>query len=304
MKGSVLRALVLAAAALLPAVAGAQDGARERVDTTVAIDRGGTLSISIHSGRVSVTGSSSSSARIRGTMDRENVTIRRQANGITISGDEWGHHTGNSVDLDITVPTGTRVVMEGTSAPFSVRGVKGEVVIESMSGRADVADAVGKVRVESISGDITINGVDGDVRAESVSGSVSASDIAGDLTIETVSTPIEIVRAKSKLVRVETVQGSIGYDGTIDPAGNYSLTTHSGTLTLSVPASAGATVRLETFSGTVDSDFPVTLEAGASRLGRESEFEFKIGDGRSRIVLETFSGDIKIQRGSPRAKKE
>jgi DUF4097 and DUF4098 domain-containing protein YvlB len=295
-------ALAAASIALGPSLAGAQG--RERVDTTMTLDGGGTLSVSIHSGRVSVTGSSGSAVRIRGTMDRDGATIRGRASSVTISADEWGHSSHGSVDLDISVPIGTRVVMEGASAPFSVRGVKGDVVIESMSGRADVTDAVGKVRVETISGDITVTGVDGDVRAESVSGDIKATNIDGDLTLETVSSAISITRASSKVVRVESVQGSVTYDGTMDPAGNYSLATHSGTLTLMVPSNAGATVRLETFSGTVDSDFPVTLEAGASRLGKESEFEFRIGDGRSRVVLETFSGDIRIQRGSGRANRE
>jgi hypothetical protein len=303
MKVSVMRAAGIVAAMLLPAIAGAQSN-RERVDTTVTLDRGGTLSVSVHSGRVSVTGGPGSSVRIRGTMDRDGARIRARSNSVSVSADEWDHHTGNSVDLDITVPIGTRVVMEGASAPFSVRGVKGEVVIESMSGRAEVADAEGSVRVETISGDITVSGNDGSLRAETVSGRVRITDIEGDVTAESVSSPIEITKAVSRMVRVESVQGSVTYDGTIDPAGSYSLATHAGALTLAVPADAGATVQLETFSGTVDSDFPVTLESGASRLGRESEFEFRIGNGRSRIILETFSGDIRIQRGSLRSTRE
>jgi DUF4097 and DUF4098 domain-containing protein YvlB len=100
------------------------------------------------------------------------------------------------------------------------------------------------------------------------------------------------------------VQGDLSYEGTIESMGNYSFTTHSGELTLAVPPSAGATVSLETFSGSVDSDFPVTLESGASRRAGESQFDFRIGDGKSRIVLETFSGNIRIQRGSGRANRE
>jgi hypothetical protein len=39
-------------------------------------------------------------------------------------------------------------------------------------------------------------------------------------------------------------------------------------------------------------------------MGHESRFQFKIGNGRSRIVLETFSGDIKIQRSTNSDNKE
>jgi DUF4097 and DUF4098 domain-containing protein YvlB len=71
-----------------------------------------------------------------------------------------------------------------------------------------------------------------------------------------------------------------------------------------VPAGTGATVSLETFSGNVDSDFPVTLGAGTNRTGGDSKFEFKIGDGRARIILESFSGNIRIQRGTSRDNRE
>jgi hypothetical protein len=67
---------------------------------------------------------------------------------------------------------------------------------------------------------------------------------------------------------------------------------------MGIPADAGAIVSLETFSGNVDSDFPVTLESGRSRSGHESRFEFRVGKGGARIVAETFSGDIRIQRST------
>ena len=99
-------------------------------------------------------------------------------------------------------------------------------------------------------------------------------------------------------MRAETVAGPVSYVGAFDPSGNYSFKTHAGRLTLGVPSSTGATVSLETFSGQVDSDFPVTLESGRSRMGHESRFEFRLGDGRSRVLIETFSGNIKIQRSN------
>lgn len=295
--------LGLTALASAPQTATAQTGTRERVDTTVAIGRGGTLAVSIHGGRVSVTAGSGSDVRIRGEANLDEMRIRGRSGAVALSTDA-GMHRGGRADLDIVVPTGTRVVLEGFSAQFSVRGVKGEVNVESMSGSIIIADAVGKVTAESVSGRIEIDGVDGDVLAETVSGRISLNDIDGDITAETVSTPILMTRANSRTVRAESVQGSLTYDGNIDPAGNYTFATHAGRLTLAVPASAGATVILETFSGAVESDFPVTLESGRSRKDHESKFEFRIGDGRSRISIETFSGDIRIQRGTGRTPEE
>ena len=121
---------------------------------------------------------------------------------------------------------------------------------------------------------------------------------------ETVSGQIRISNARSKSVRAESVSGRVSYGGSFDPAGSYDFTSHSGSVTLSLPADAGATVRLETFSGNVDSDFPVTFGANLSRPSHDSKFEFTIGNGRSRIVAETFSGNIRIQRGTSRNQPE
>jgi len=283
---------------LLASAAGAQNFDRpQRIDTTLTVDRNGTVRVSIYSGHVNVVGASGSQVHIRGTSERDELEIRDRGGSVSVSLEpDRGH--GGRAELEISVPVGTNVVLEAYSAPLSVRGVKGEAKLEALSGDLVINDAVGTVSAETVSGDIDVGKVDGNVRAESVSGSIGIADVDGDITTETVSGRINMVRAKSRSARAETVGGSIGYSGTIDPLGNYVFKTHSGRLTLGIPANAGATVSMQTFSGTVDSDFPVTMEAGRQQKGYESRFEFRIGDGKSRVVLETFSGNIIIQRST------
>ena len=293
----------ISAVALALSVTALDAGAQSaRVDTTLAIGENGTLSVSVYSGRVSVTAGSGSTVTIKGRADSQDLDIRRRTNGVRLQLDHGVHNS--SVDLDVTVPVGTRVALEGFTADFSVRGVRGEATVETLSGDITVVGAIGKVTMESVSGHIEATDIKGDVTAESVNGRVTVQNVEGDVTAESVSSHLTISGASARSVRAETVSGALSYDGTIEPSGNYSFTTHSGTLTLAVPANAGATVSLETFNGTVDSDFPVTLESGANRRAGESQFDFRIGDGRARIVLETFSGNIRIQRGASRANRE
>ena len=268
----------------------------QRIDTTLTLEKNGTVSVSIYSGHVNVVGTSGSKVHIRGTTERDELDIRDRMGSISVSLEpDRGH--GGRAELELSVPIGTNVILESFSGPLSVRGVKGEARLEALSGNLQISDAVGSVSAEAVSGNVEIGNVDGNVRAESVSGSVSVADVDGDITTESVSGRISILRAKTKSATAETVSGSIGYTGTIDPMGNYTFKTHSGRLTLGIPASASASVSLETFSGAVDSDFPVTLESSRAQSGHESRFQFRIGDGRARITLETFSGNIVIQRG-------
>jgi DUF4097 and DUF4098 domain-containing protein YvlB len=276
--------------------------APERVDTAFTLERNGTLRVSVYAGRINVTGASGNAVRVKGTVERGTLEARSRMGAVTLSMDE--NPSRSHADLDITVPTGTNVILEGFSTAFSVRGVKGEASIENLSGGVQIDDAVGLVQVEAVSGSVGVSRVDGDVRVDAVSGAVKINGVNGNVDAESVSGRVSITDAKSRSVRAETVGGSITYAGTIDPAGNYVFKSHSGRLTLSVPADAGATVSLQTFSGNVDSDFPVTLEQSTTHSGHESRFEFRFGSGRSRIVLETFSGDIRIQRGVSRDNRE
>jgi DUF4097 and DUF4098 domain-containing protein YvlB len=62
-------------------------------------------------------------------------------------------------------------------------------------------------------------------------------------------------------------------------------------VTLRVPESIGAEVNLETGSGDIDSDLPITIR-GQSR----GELRGTIGNGASRITVSTGSGGIRIRR--------
>lgn len=304
----------LALVACVAAPAQAQRNYRESVDTTVTLDRQGTVDLSLMSGRIEVVGGSGSQARVRATSTRGEIRFDATGGRLRLSVDPGGRrcrddygadcaHGAGDARFEVTVPAGTRVLANSISAPITVRGTKGEVDANSVSGGVIVTDAARKVKASSVSGNVSVSQVAGDVRASSVSGRVEMLDVTGDVESESVSGRISITGARSKYVRAGTVSGRIAYAGTFDPSGTYEFKSHSGSLWLSLPANVGAQVMLETFSGSIDSDFPVTLQpTSAGRSTRN--IEFRIGDGRSRIVAETFSGQIKLQRGDGRDSRE
>jgi DUF4097 and DUF4098 domain-containing protein YvlB len=106
------------------------------------------------------------------------------------------------------------------------------------------------------------------------------------------------VGIQSKDVRTETVSGDIVYTGTIEPSGRYSFESHSGTLRLNIPKGAGAQFSVETFSGDLSTDFPVTIPPNPNGKRREGHMDFTIGDGRAKVTAQTFSGSIIINSGS------
>ena len=278
------------------------------IDTTVAFNRGGVVDLSLISGEIRVVGWSRSEVKVRARSESGRLRFEASPSRVALDVEHRGGR-GNHDDLDATyelsVPAGTRVLMRGVSGDLSARGVKGEVEARSVSGEVEVEDA-GRVTLESVSGDVRAARVNGDARAHSVSGEVSVTDVAGDLDAESVSGDITLRDAKARVVRAETVSGDVTYDGTVDPAGRYDFNSHSGTLRLVLPSNTNATLSVQTFSGEIDSAFPLTVRpATGEERGRRRDrrMEFTLGSGGPRITAESFSGEIVIERAGSNGKR-
>jgi DUF4097 and DUF4098 domain-containing protein YvlB len=300
-----LHHVILAAALVmaLPSEASAQVyRGRSQIDTTVRLDRGGAVDLSLISGRIRVTGWDRSEVKVSASINRG--TLRLDANSARVSlsvdqSDDRGHgrHDIGDATYDVTVPRGSRLILEAVSGDITASGSQGNIEASSVSGTVDVTAGVGDVSVESVSGSVHAAQVNGNLRAESVSGDVRAETVTGNVEASTVSGTIRLVGVQSKDVRTETVSGNIVYSGSIDPGGRYGFESHSGTLRLNIPRGAGAQFSVETFSGDITTDFPVTVPAGGS-IRKEGRMEFTTGDGRARVTAQTFSGRIVITSGS------
>lgn len=295
-------ALGLAAA---PSVARAQDErAASQIDTTVRLDRGGSVDLSLISGRIRVTGWDQPTVKISATIDEGLLRFSANSSRVTLSVDDedggGGRHRNRHVGearYEVSVPRGVRLILEAVSGDVNARGSQGEIEASSVSGDVDIADGARTVSVESVSGSAHAAQVNGNLRIETVSGDLRAENVTGNVEASSVSGDIRLVGIQSKDVRTETVSGSITYTGTIEPSGRYSYESHSGTINLNIPRNAGAQFSVETFSGGVSADFPITIPPGTKR-GREGHMEFTIGDGRARVTAQTFSGEIVINNGS------
>jgi hypothetical protein len=63
-----------------------------------------------------------------------------------------------------------------------------------------------------------------------------------------------------------------------------------------IAGSTGFTVEASSFSGSVRSDVPITLEGGRPSRGRQRGMRGRYGDGSAVLDLTTFSGSIVITK--------
>ena len=288
-------AAALAAFFLLPPPLRAQrTEGRARIDTVVALARRAEVDLSLIGGRIAVRGWDRAEARVQATT--ESGTLRLESSGSRLSlRQETPGRRGGDARYDVAVPYGSRLVLRGVSGDLVAVDVRGEVEARSTSGNVRVEGASGRTRLESVSGEIDARRIAGAVRAHSVSGDVTLAGVAGDVEAESVSGGITLNQARSAFVRLESTSGDLRFEGPLDRAGRYEFSSHSGTITLDLPAGAGAQVSLETFSGELDTDFPVTLSPN-ERAGSSRRFDVTLGAGGARVTAESFSGDLNLRR--------
>jgi hypothetical protein len=292
----------LIGALLLPAALAAQT-ARQRVDTSFTFDRGGLVHLSLVSGEIRVVTGTGSEIRIVASTERGRLETSFSRSRVSIEARSVNGRMG-ATSYELTVPAGTRVDANAVSGDITVRGTGAEVDANSVSGDISIEDATRVVEAASVSGNVDLRRISGRIEASSVSGDVDVDDASGDFEAESVSGSVLVRRGKLRVFRAETVSGDLAYEGTLDAAGDYRFNSHSGQVTISVPSNGGAALDLETWSGNITSDFPLTLQPGDNMSGRRRRMQFNIGQGGARISAETFSGDIAIRRATPRGTEE
>jgi putative adhesin len=276
---------------------GSRQNSQSRIDTTFAFTRDGVLDLTTFSGDVIVTGSTRQEARVRGLTER-GTRWRFSSTRITIEAEGYRGRSGDA-GYEITVPEGARVILRSMNGSLTVRGVKGAVELSTNNGDVEVTDAVGTVEMVTLSGDATGSRIRGSVDATSLNGTVSLTDVQGTkIAAESTSGSVELVNVVSADIDATTVSGEVDFTGPLDPKGRYAFASHSGTVTLNIPASTSARFSIETFNGEVDSDFPYTLQPNREKNGQK--LEFNVGAGEARVTAESFSGGITIRKATNR----
>lgn len=265
-------------------------------DTLVPVDPRGRLRMEGVHGAVVIHTWDRAEMRVH-ISDAEGSRLRVSAGGPTVSvGLEpargfWsgGNRSG---DFELTIPATMSIGVSGPNMDVRIDGTSGEVNVETASGDVVVRGGRAIVSIRSVSGDVTLTDAQARTEVHATSGDVRLSRITGDLVAESVSGDITMRQIDATSVEANCVSGDVLYEGTVKSGGRYSLSSHSGDVTFTMPPGAGAVIGVNTFSGDFNTDIPVQLTE--QRQGKR--FSFTLGSGGARVELQSFSGDIHLAR--------
>jgi DUF4097 and DUF4098 domain-containing protein YvlB len=231
-------------------------------------------------------------------------TLGRRAEGLEIKGD--GRRTrievvvdgpphGVKNDLEIRVPAASRLHIESFGADITTADVKGPVRAESVNGSIAVAGGSREVDVQSVNGSVEVKSPATRVNAESVNGSVTIHDASGELAASTVNGRLLVVGGAFDRAHLETVSGSISFEGGLGARATLEVETVSGEAELVLPADVSADFSVSTFSGDIENELGPPARKG-SRYTPEKELSFSTGSGGASVSVQTLSGNVALRK--------
>ncbi len=158
-----------------------------------------------------------------------------------------------------------------------------------------MAGALREVEVQSVNGSVNVNGAKGRVHAEAVNGTVSLRDVGGEIEASTVNGSLTAIGDRFERAQLETVSGSVRFEGTLAAKASLDAESVSGSIELVLPSNVQADFAISTFSGSIENGFgeqPVRK----SRWTPEKELNFSTGSGGASISISSISGTITLKK--------
>src|SRR5215467_12226022 len=186
----------------------------------------------------------------------------------------------SKVDYVISVPPGVSVTVSTATAPITADGVSGDLSLSSDTGHITAKNATSThLQVRGVAAPVTLTNVVGYVEVTSSGGAVQLSSVTG-----------------SK-VSVSTTSGDIGYQGDFSGGGSYVLSTHSGGIDVTLPASASVDLTARSITGSVENDYPLQSKSHMTFVPMQGRsFADTSNSGSSSVELQSFSGKIRVKK--------
>ena len=325
-----------------PSIPGYEQVPVEPVNVKLA--RGGKVAISSRSGQIIINGWDRDTVQANATGENGPVQIDTQTTGdparprllLTISPRRFGRDArlevkvpryadvetleGYRGDIEVTDIEGSTLINAGNgdvkitrvgslkvsrrSGDVTVREVKddltarsynGDVVVDTVGGLVDVAASNGDLRVHNVGGDVRANSATGDIEVRCAKGRAEVSSASGGITLIGVGGDVD----------ASTASADVTFVGTMKAGGNYRLKSLSGDVSMTVqPDAPGFTATLTTYSGSINTDFPLKVESPVQGGPINRRITGAYGNGQAKLALDSFSGLVRIAKGTAAALKQ
>lgn len=281
------------AAALLCAPAAAQTEIDRRFDA--APD--GTVEIRNVAGSITAVGWDRDQVEVTGVLGRgvEGLDVSSRDGNVRIEVGRGGRSAhGGSAELEVRLPRASRLAVESVSAEVRVSGVDGDLDLESVSGSLTVGGRPRTIEAETISGSVEIDGAVSRITARSVNGTILVRGGA-EIAAETVSGEIRLLGLEAvRRAELQVVSGRIEFEGGLAKGADLDISSHNGSVVVTLPSSVSARFEVVSFGGRIDNE--LGPPARRQRFSSALELDFTAGSGEARVRIESFTGGVTLRK--------
>ena len=273
--------------------------AQSSVNEHHPLARGGRVELDNVAGQVRVRGWDRDEVALTGQLGAgQQLDVQSSANRVQLRVVYPQNQRGSEgARLELRVPRGAALQAQTVSADLDVAEVDlSHLQVQTVSGDLAAQGRAQESQLSTVSGSLQSRLDTQRLRANTVSGRLSATQgAAGDVALESVSGSIGLEGGRLSRLRAETVSGSMDLAvAGLAPGGSVELQAVSGSIGLRLPKDVSARLRVETFSGDIDSDIG---EVERPRYGPGRHLDVQLGSGNGDVSIDSHSGSVRVRRG-------
>ena len=200
-------------------------------------------------------------------------------------------------NLEIRVPRGANLWVKSATATVTIEGVTGQVEASTVIGAISVRGSPSVLVAESMEGDLDIAAPARITRLKTAGGAITVRDASNEITATSVSGVIRLLNARDvSSGRLESVSGSVLFNGAVAPGGSLDLQTHDASIEILLPPRQNALVEVSAYGGKTINRIPGLTGAP----GKGKAVQYRLGNGRARVVARSLKGDVSLRQQMPR----
>ena len=203
--------------------------------------------------------------------------------------------TGEEIELDI--PKGSSLTVEGRSADLMVDSIA-KVDVKIVEGNAMLRNIHNGVKAVTYQGDLLVENSSGSISLDSTNGNIAATAVeptqAGDMFRQNEWRAVAF-DAVHRLIDVNSISGSVRFDGKFSPGGVYTFKTSNGSILITSPEDLSARVSASFGFGSFQTVLPINITQKTDSPGTKTVVG-TFGKGDADLTLMTLNGTIAIAK--------
>lgn len=176
----------------------------------------------------------------------------------------------------VTVPKGLKVEVKGSNDNIKADNLENDLYLKSSGGETSVTNIRGKVEYDGEYGNVDFRNISGDLTVNLNNGNVSIDDITGT-------------------IKADCENGKIDVASTQPVKTNYSLSSRSGEIKLSIPQTSNATISVKSQNGHISGSLTLSMEENSSET-HDQIGSAVLGTGESSIDIRNEMGSIIVDK--------